>query len=184
MPSINPEHPVLYLDYDGVLHPDAVYSRQGQFELRAAGHSLFESAAILDELLSPYPCVQLVLSSSWVRILGFEAARAHLPEGLAARVVGATWHPAFNQFEWLHMPRHAQIARHLAAFKIRHWVAIDDDHLDWPKSMASRFVRVSSERGLQEETAQVAFSDALANFDKFPRYMFGSQNPNISEDSK
>lgn len=48
MPSINPEHPVLYLDYDGVLHPDAVYSQHGVFQLRAAGHSLFESAAILN----------------------------------------------------------------------------------------------------------------------------------------
>lgn len=164
MPSINPEHPVLYLDYDGVLHPDAVYSQHGVFQLRAAGHSLFESAAILEGLLAPYPTVQLVLSTSWVRILGFEVARAHLPDGLAARVVGSTWHPAFNQFEWLHMPRYEQIARHLAAFKIRHWVAIDDDHHEWPTDMASRLVRVSSEQGLQEETAQVALTGILARF--------------------
>lgn len=164
MPSINPENPVLYLDFDGVLHPDAVYNNQGRFELRAAGHELFEAAPLLEQLLAPYPAIQLVLSTSWVRILGLEAARAQLPNGLAARVVGSTWHPAFHQFEWLHMPRHEQIARHLASHNIRHWVAVDDDYQEWPDSMASRLVRVSSELGLQDETDQVALSEALARF--------------------
>lgn len=164
MPSINPEHAILYLDFDGVLHPDAVYNNQGRFELRATGHKLFEAAPILERLLTPYPAIQLVLSTSWVRILGFEATRAQLPNGLAARVFGSTWHPAFNQFEWLHMPRYEQIARHLASHQIRHWVAIDDDHHEWPTDMASRLVRVSSELGLQEETAQVALTGILARF--------------------
>lgn len=164
MTKFDPAMPVLYLDFDGVLHPDSVYNHQGEFQLRATGHHLFESAPILDHLLSPVPAVRLVLSTSWVRILGFEVARAQLPDALAIRVVGSTWNPAFNQFEWLHMPRHEQIARHLAAFKIQHWVAIDDDHHEWPAEMASHLVRVSSELGLQGETAQVSLSDALAKF--------------------
>lgn len=164
MSSINPDHPVLYLDFDGVLHPDAVYNNQGRFELRAVGHELFEAAQILEQLLAPYPVLQLVLSTSWVRILGLEAARAQLSNGLAARVVGATWEPEYDQFEWLFMPRHEQIAQHLASHQIRHWVAIDDDHHEWPAYMASNLVRVSSELGLQEETAQIALSDTLAKF--------------------
>ena len=164
MTKFDPAMPVLYLDFDGVLHPDAVYCHQGHFQLRAPGHSLFESASILERILIPYPHVRLVLSTSWARILGLDLARAHLSDVLATRVVGSTWHPTFLQFEWLHMPRHEQIARHLAAFKIRQWVAIDDDHYEWPADMASRLVRVSSELGLQEETAQVALSNALAKF--------------------
>lgn len=164
MTKFDPAMPVLYLDFDGVLHPDAVYCHQGHFQLRAPGHSLFESAAILERLLSPYPKVRVVLSTSWVRILGLDVARAQLPAGLATRVVGSTWHHAFHQFEWLHMPRHEQIARHLASHNIHHWLAVDDDHQEWPDAMASRLVRVSSELGLQEETAQISLSDALAKF--------------------
>lgn len=41
------EGPVLYLDFDGVLHPDAAYWINGQIVLRCEGRSLFEWAADL-----------------------------------------------------------------------------------------------------------------------------------------
>ena len=69
-----PRCPTLFLDFDGVLHPDEVYRVGGRIVLRVDGFSLFEWSSILDELLAPYPGTQIVLSTSWVRILGFDEA--------------------------------------------------------------------------------------------------------------
>lgn len=85
-----PQRPTLFLDYDGVLHPDAVYREGERVVLRADGFCLFEWAEILGALLAPYPPLQIVLSTSWERVLGFHAARSHLSESLRRRLVGAT----------------------------------------------------------------------------------------------
>lgn len=84
--------PVLYLDYDGVLHPDEVYRVGDKIVLRMDGFALFEWCSILETLLAPYPELQIVLSSSWVRVVGFDDALARLPDRIRRRVVGATWH--------------------------------------------------------------------------------------------
>ncbi|MGB7389415.1 MAG: HAD domain-containing protein, partial [Pseudomonas neustonica] len=69
---------LLFLDYDGVLHPDEVFLlSNGRVELRADG-SLFMWAPTLMELISDLD-VQVVLSTSWVRYLGFKRARKALP---------------------------------------------------------------------------------------------------------
>lgn len=67
---------LIFLDFDGVLHPDAVFlCRNGQIELRAEGE-LFMWSSHLVEALAPHQDVQIVLSTSWVRNLGFQRARA------------------------------------------------------------------------------------------------------------
>ncbi|WP_231909764.1 HAD domain-containing protein [Cupriavidus nantongensis] len=58
---------IVFLDYDGVLHPDAAYLVKGRPELRATG-TLFMWAPILEETLAPYPDAQIVLSTSWVQV--------------------------------------------------------------------------------------------------------------------
>ncbi len=55
---------ILYLDYDGVLHPEDVWrhpKRGIHFGSAGAGHRLFEHAGLLDEVLRPYPQVRVVL---------------------------------------------------------------------------------------------------------------------------
>lgn len=54
----------LFLDFDGPMHPDAVYVMKGKITLRAEGISLFEHAPVLVELLEPHPHVKIVLSTS------------------------------------------------------------------------------------------------------------------------
>jgi hypothetical protein len=58
--------PVLYLDFDGVLHPEEVYQRRGAppYVKHPAGHTLFEHAELLAEVLKPYVNVAVVLSTS------------------------------------------------------------------------------------------------------------------------
>ena len=82
---------ILFLDFDGVLHPDAVYLEKGRPVLHAEGE-LFMWAGHLVEALAGRPEVRIVLSTSWARELRFARARDHLPAELRARVIGATWH--------------------------------------------------------------------------------------------
>ena len=87
---------LLFLDFDGVLHPDAVYLTRRGVELRADG-ALFMWSPHLVEALEQQQNVRIVLSTSWARKLGFQRARAALPAELQARVIGATWHSAMGR---------------------------------------------------------------------------------------
>ena len=62
---------ILYLDFNGVLHHENVRNFGKGPVMIESGHSLFEWSNRLNIALLPYPEVQIVLSTSWVRILGF-----------------------------------------------------------------------------------------------------------------
>jgi len=110
---------ILFLDFDGVLHPDAVYLRlNGKIELRAAGE-LFMWAPQLIEALTTHQDIRIVLSTSWARNLGYQKARKVLPAELGLRVIGATWHSAMSRgwpdfIPWDNQTRYEQIAAWLA----------------------------------------------------------------------
>lgn len=81
----------LYLNTDGVLHPRAVTFENGRVpHLRQPGHSLFERAGLLEQLLAAYPDTQLVLHNWWTFFIGYQHAVQYLPPMLRARVVGST----------------------------------------------------------------------------------------------
>jgi hypothetical protein len=140
--------PVLYLDFDGVLHPDEVYRIRGQIVLRYDGIGLFEWAPLLAEYLEPHPDVRIILSTSWVRVLSFTGARAWLPDAIAKRVIGATWHSAMNQTWWLGLSRYEQISRHAQRHRIARWLAVDDDGHDWPEDQAGHLIHTDSMLGI------------------------------------
>ncbi|WP_323002671.1 HAD domain-containing protein [Denitromonas sp.] len=140
----------LYLDFDGVLHPDCAYRTGAGIELRREGASLFQWAPLLIEALAPYPGVQLVLATSWVQVLGYDRARGHLPELLRKRVAGATWHSSFDRAEWAAMSRYRQISRHVLRHETPRWLAIDDDADGWSAEAGHRLVRCDPDLGLAE----------------------------------
>ncbi|MNJ14150.1 hypothetical protein D3C77_83650 [compost metagenome] len=150
--------PVLFLDFDGVLHPDAVYfSRLGP-TLKAEGN-LFMWAPILTKLLNEFPSVSLVLSTSWVRLLGHKRALGYLPYELQERVIGATWHSSMakgwvDESVWDGKTRYDQICRYAARSQLRHWVALDDDVQGWAESSVQRLVACSPDLGLSSAEVQ------------------------------
>ena len=125
--------PTLYLDFDGVLHPDEVYRRRdGSIfvkDVPGMNASLFMWAKGLEERMANRD-VQVVLSTSWVKALGFQQAMARLPEGIASKVAGSTYHSSQKQ-DWQYYTRYQQIQQHATRHRIVHWLALDNDVKEW-----------------------------------------------------
>lgn len=112
--------------------------------------------------LKPYPDVQIVLSTSWVRWRGYEHARDLLPTELARRCMGATFHKQMNRDAFLQMPRGLQIWLDVERRMPSTWQAIDDDHSDWPDWCQDRLVRRVDNSGISRPKVRSAFKNALA----------------------
>lgn len=150
---------LLYLDFDGVLHPSEVFHQPGRgpaMAERFAGHKLFEHVEALKELLAPHPSVRLVLSTSWVQEYGVEAAASYLPLELRVRVVGATFDPERDGPAFSSVARGYQITADARRRRVRRWVALDDDVCNWPSSQASHLIATDPIFGLGEPAAQAS----------------------------
>lgn len=156
---------VLFLDFDGVMHPDAVYlSRQGPV-LRSQGE-LFMWAPALVEILEHFPDVSIVLSTSWVRHLGFKRASAFLPIALGARVIGATWHSSMakdwpDEDKWDGRTRYDQISRYAAKRQLTHWVSLDDDVQGWGTGTEHRLIACNPDLGVSDLQTRQYLIEAL-----------------------
>ncbi|WEK29667.1 MAG: HAD domain-containing protein [Candidatus Pseudomonas phytovorans] len=161
---ISPSDVVLFLDFDGVLHPDAAFRTKYGIELRAAGE-LMMHAEVLQGILDDFPRVRISLSTSWVRMLGYQRARAALPEGLRNRTVSATWHSrmrATAREGYDLFTRYEQICGAVARAGITRWVAIDDDpDFSWPDG-DPRLVRCDPNQGLGNQSTQEELRAKLA----------------------
>jgi hypothetical protein len=146
---------ILFLDFDGVLHPENVYLTKNGPTLIGEGHLLMWSA-VLVEILAPFPAVELVLSTSWVRQIGFSRTKKRLPQALQERVVGATWHTGMSktwagQGWWEESTRYGQIMKYAARNKTSNWLAVDDDIEGWSPSQFHRLIHTDGSNGLSDE---------------------------------
>lgn len=157
---------LLFLDFDGVLHPDAVYLTSRGIELRAEGE-LFMWAPLLVEVLANYPDLQIVLSTSWARNLGFHRARSVLPAELQSRVIGATWHSAMSRgwpdfIPWDVQTRHEQIQAYLSRLTApASWIAIDDDDRGWADADRERLILTDPDHGLSDPAVAAELNHKL-----------------------
>lgn len=159
---------IIYLDFDGVLHPDSVYTQRDELNpvvLRGPGE-LFMHSHILIGALAYYPDAKIILSTSWVRVLGFKRTLKLMPTRLAEKVVGsaaslmhAGWEdPACN------VSRFHQIYSHVKQNNITQWLAIDDLHSGsekWPADMRHRLVLTDQALGLGSEETQADLNTKL-----------------------
>lgn len=160
--------PTCYLDFDGVLHHDNVTRGARRTAcMDEPGRVLFEWASVLVDALLPYPGVTIVLSTSWVRVLGYDRTRAHLPPALRERVVGATFHRREHGATrnlrdlWGQSARGVQIARDIERRRPLRWFAIDDaveEFLPWQREW---LVPCESATGLAAPDAQLRLRETL-----------------------
>lgn len=156
---------ILFLDFDGVLHPDEVYITRSGPQLRGDGE-LFMWTPLLDELLQHFPKVSIVLSTSWVRQLGFSKAKKRLPPSLQAKIVGSTWHSSMEKdlshiVWWDQATRHDQIVRYIARSQVTDWIALDDDAQGWDSAHSHRLVLAQSLHGLSDPLTLARLKDLL-----------------------
>ncbi|OQW68722.1 MAG: hypothetical protein BVN34_08600 [Proteobacteria bacterium ST_bin12] len=156
---------IIFLDFDGVLHPDAVFKpAKKPIELRTHGQ-LMMHAKVLEDILKPFD-TSIVLSTSWVRSIGFYKTVKSMPSALASRVIGATWHSnmvdktvypyASGQYTadpFNHWSRFQQIEYYVVRNSVKNWLAIDDLHSGqeiekWPVNMLNHLVLTDGVKGL------------------------------------
>lgn len=160
----------LYLDFDGVLHPDAVYvAKGGGLELRAPGEILMH-ADILIETLGYHPEVDVILSTSWVNHFGFYKTKQKLPQALRDRITGTTWSEdnrqvgtyAYSHFSRL--TRFQQIWAHVYRNDIKNWIALDDLHSGseaWPEEYREHLILCNGKIGLGDAEVLAALNTIL-----------------------
>lgn len=108
--------PLLFLDFDGVLHPGS--GVDSGFLCRASD---------LEEALSGHD-LRIVVSSSWRFHMEMEEIVGMLPPGLAQRVVGVTGEAHIGRW-----PRFHEIRAWVQAQEpLANWRALDDARLEFP----------------------------------------------------
>lgn len=162
---------VLYLDLDGVVHHEAVYwhHKRGihMSSAQAPDHKLFEWLPLLEAALCPYPDVRLVLSSSWCVRPGFGKTMRRLPESLRARFLGGTYHKRVHGIDnWAvdcfqARSRAEQILADVARRRPRHWLALDDDVVEWPHRYSANLVACDGSSGLSDARVQHELAQKL-----------------------
>jgi len=165
---------IIFLDFDGVLHPDAAFLVKGRPTLKAEG-ALFMWAPLLVDVLANFQEAQIVLSTSWARELSFNRARRWLPEELRSRVIGSTWHSAMSfkregfrslATSWDEATRYQQIKRYAGRAGLSDWVAIDDQPEGWGADDLDKLVHTNSETGLSDPAALALLAARLEGLRK------------------
>jgi len=162
---------ICYLDYDAVLHDGNVLrNRTKGMTIKTPGRTFFEWMPILEDLLTPYPDLQIVLSTTWVRELGFKEAKLELSESLQDRVIGSTFlHPKIVKAEFDTMSRGMQILGDVERRKPTHWFALDDDAYGWPARYKEHLIQTNARLGLSDSAVQEKIRQELAQI-----YGFGN----------
>lgn len=147
---------LMYLDFDGVLHHDSVFrSRARGIYLDApASFKLFQHLPLLEHALAPYPDVQIVLSTTWVRVLAFSRAVRFLSPDIRSRVIGATFHSNMDVDSFLKKSRGQQVLDDVLRRQPRTWLAVDNDDVDWPPEFIEQLIRTDDVHGLSPLSIQ------------------------------
>jgi hypothetical protein len=150
---------VIYLDFDGVLHPVGI-QRHYQTGVVSCddGGELFRWMPMLEQLLYGHK-VNIVLSTSWVTAFGFEASLARLSPPIARRVIGATWEEGRNTISksfFVRQFRHEQIVADVArrGLDADQWLAIDDEWETIAFHLKDQFAACLPTKGISDPDIQ------------------------------
>jgi hypothetical protein len=152
--------PTLFLSFDGTLHIGYGVMHEGVVSLDS-GRKVFEFAPILVELLRPYPQVEIVLTTGWLRSITVDEVISCLPPDLACRVVGTMqdFKPRLS-YEQSGVGRTDVIVSYAYGKRLKNWLAIDDEAFGGykfgyaPGALADHFLLLNPERGISDLRAQ------------------------------
>lgn len=147
--ELQPAAPTLFLSFGGVMHVGhGLLRNDGRVELDS-GRPLFQYAPYLVDALSPWPDVQIILTTSWLGMLGEERIVQMLSPELRHRVVGNTLGtpPRFGEVRD-GTARTGVAIRHALRLGLQHWLVMDDELYGIPLEFSHHFLRTSSEFAL------------------------------------
>lgn len=153
-----PQHLILFLDFDGTLHPlrETYKDARGRELTRSYSGPRLVHAPRLAEMLVPYgERIEIVISSWWAYDRSIDDIRALLPSALAARVSDCIWLSELitdtpSEYLSANASRHACIAAWLERRRpswFGPWLALDDDNRDWPEHDAAHLVLANGTLG-------------------------------------
>lgn len=130
---------ILFLDFDGVLHP-------------VSGSPPFhpDCMAVLSSSLSEYPDIRIVVTSSWREEKPLSELKSLLGNNLGSRVIGVT--PVIDE-PFMHHVRYHEVQAYLSDTSQPDipWFALDDELGSYPESapviLTDRRVGLSAEDG-------------------------------------
>lgn len=130
--------PILFLDFDGVLHPTGG---------RATGVP-FSQVPLLEALLREprFAAVKIVVSSTWRETYSLGRLRQVFAPDMQDRVIDVT--PALDDYDGPHQ-RHAEICAWLKAHpEVTRWTVLDDHVHGFPRHWHGHVVFTDSHLGL------------------------------------
>jgi hypothetical protein len=133
---------ILFLDFDGVLHPEV-----------CAYSLLFCHLPLLENLLRDFPDVEIVVTSTWRRAKSLDELQALFSEDIGRRVIGVTplWFEVRELYESIGYQRQAEVEGWLqeTGRLLEKWVAIDD-HAGLFKPSLPNLVLCAPDVGIDE----------------------------------
>ena len=136
---------VLYLDFDGVLHPAS-----------PGIDGLFSKAHLLEPLLEAHP-IPIIVASSWRFTHSLKTLQSKLPKAIAQHVAGTTGTAVIGKHA-----RFQEITKHLQANSdIHDWRALDDSYWEFP-SLCKELIRCNPNTGISPKEVTL-LADWLAN---------------------
>lgn len=125
---------LLFLDFDGVLHPTLCAEREYFCRMPLFAAALREHAAL-----------SVVITSSWRHFHPLDSLRGHFPADIASRILGVTRDSAGR-------PRHEEIIGYLEsnAAPATPWAALDDSRFEFP-ARCPNLILCDGRTGLTEE---------------------------------
>jgi hypothetical protein len=140
---------ILFLDFDGVVHPRPTIGRSGE-------HEPFSALHLLEDVLRQAPHVQVVISSSWREQHPLAEMREFFSEDLRDRVIDITPLPPLTDVP-PHLsdhPRHAECVAWLSRWRpsATAWLALDDMAEEF-EPRCTNLLLIDGSKGLTPETA-------------------------------
>jgi hypothetical protein len=147
-----PSTPVLFLDFDGVVHPYDSLAFKGSF--RPDNASRFCWLPLLTDTLAAHPSVRIVITSDWRHFSDDDKLRGFLGP-LARRFAGRTGLTAgFTRAHYIHEV--------VQLHSLQDWCALDDDASVHKAALEDiRFVACDSATGLSEPLVTAAVAQWL-----------------------
>lgn len=147
---------VLFLDIDGVLHPNGAVTLEPDGSISAVG--AFRCLQSLDAVLLDFPDTEVVLHSSLRLLWEMDVElKANLPESLANGISGTTPRTV--------MSRYASIEAYCTEHGVTKFCVIEDERAAFPDRLAD--LVVCDQAGISSPQTQAELSTTLAEQNHF-----------------